>query len=167
MRNHILAFCCSFFDYCGGPERIGIGSLGGWSRVLWRFEYHLVTQSRVWLVDFQPDTISTIGWVCFVLLNFGKIAGDDALSENNFEKEQKSEFSFQCFDLTSGIEFNFMDYEHGSSDRWFTPFILVDFPYLPSIQRHSSMATGMHWDLWVQKGRILDLNMVESVVGLP
>ena len=60
-------------------------------------------------------------------LNFARIAGDDALSENNFERNRNLSFRSNIFDLTSGIEFNFMDYEHGSSDRWFTPFIFGGF----------------------------------------
>jgi hypothetical protein len=42
-------------------------------------------------------------------LNFGRIAGDDALSDNNFERNRNLSFRSNIFDLTSGIEFNFFE----------------------------------------------------------
>lgn len=57
-------------------------------------------------------------------LNFARIAGDDALSDNTFEKNRNLSFRSNIFDLTSGIEFNFYEYVHGSDDAWFTPYLI-------------------------------------------
>ncbi len=60
-------------------------------------------------------------------LNFGRVAGSDALSNNNFEKARNLSFRSNIFDWTNVMEFNFFPYEHGSKDNYFTPYMLGGF----------------------------------------
>ena len=60
-------------------------------------------------------------------LNMARIGADDVLSENNYEKNRNLSFRSNIFDMTSGLEFNFYEYEHGSHDSWFTPYLFGGF----------------------------------------
>lgn len=60
-------------------------------------------------------------------LNFGRVAGDDVLSDNTFEKNRNLSFRSNVFDITSGLEFNFFEYVHGSHDNAFTPYLIGGF----------------------------------------
>lgn len=64
------------------------------------------------------------------------IAGDDADSENEFERQRNLSFENRIWDGTVQLEFNFLPYEHGSSKKWFTPYMLAGF----SFYRHNPTA---------------------------
>lgn len=59
--------------------------------------------------------------------NFGIIGADDANSDNNFERSRNLSFRSNLFDFTTGVEFNFLEYIHGSSDYNYTPYLLAGF----------------------------------------
>lgn len=95
-------------------------------------------------------------------LNFGRVAGDDALSDNTFEKNRNLSFRSNVLDLTSGIEFNFFEYVHGSNDAFFTPYLFGGFSvfsYNPKAQLnnewHALRTLGTEGqDLGAEYGRI-------------
>lgn len=60
-------------------------------------------------------------------LNFARIWADDARSDNYFERNRNLSFRSNIFDFTTGLEFNFFEYEHGSNDASFTPFLYGGF----------------------------------------
>jgi hypothetical protein len=60
-------------------------------------------------------------------LNYGFLHANDANSRNNFEVQRNLSFQSHIFDFSSQLEFNFMPYEHGSVDEYFTPYILAGF----------------------------------------
>jgi hypothetical protein len=62
-------------------------------------------------------------------LSLARIAGSDALSSNNFEKARNLSFRSTIFDWTNSIEFNFFEYEHGSKDAYFTPYLMAGFSF--------------------------------------
>ena len=60
-------------------------------------------------------------------LSYGRVAADDADSENNFERNRNLSFSSNIFDLTNVIEFNFFHYEHGHQSYNKTPYFFGGF----------------------------------------
>lgn len=57
--------------------------------------------------------------------NYGNISGDDALSENSFERARNLDFKSVILDGIAQFEFNFLPYIHGSKDDWFTPYLFA------------------------------------------
>lgn len=69
-------------------------------------------------------------------LNYGHISGDDAGSSNNWERNRNLSFSNNLFDFSGAVEFNFFPYIHGSTDAYFTPYVVAGF----NVTRHSPNA---------------------------
>ncbi len=59
--------------------------------------------------------------------NFATINASDTRSENTFQKNRNLDFRSKVWDWTSGIEFNFFEYIHGSQDYFFTPYVKLGF----------------------------------------
>lgn len=55
--------------------------------------------------------------------NYGKVEGADADSRNAFERRRNLDFQSNVFDGTVQFEFNFLPYIHGSTDKYFTPYL--------------------------------------------
>lgn len=55
--------------------------------------------------------------------NIGKISADDADSRNLFEQARNLNFQSRVMDGTAELEFNFLEYIHGSKDQFFTPYL--------------------------------------------
>ncbi len=60
-------------------------------------------------------------------LSFARIGGDDAISSNNFQLARNLSFRSNIFDWTNSLEFNFYEYEHGSKQSYYTPYLLAGF----------------------------------------
>ncbi len=60
-------------------------------------------------------------------LNYGLIGASDAHSSNDFEKNRNLSFKSPIFDGTAQFEFNFMPYNHGSREEFFTPYLFAGF----------------------------------------
>jgi hypothetical protein len=60
-------------------------------------------------------------------LSFGRITGSDSRSRNEFERARNLSFSSNVFDASLSFEFNFLNYEHGSRDFPFTPYVFGGF----------------------------------------
>ncbi len=56
--------------------------------------------------------------------NYATISGDDARSDNLFQRARNLSFRSPIVDGTVQMEFNFLPYEHGSKDEFFTPYLL-------------------------------------------
>lgn len=59
--------------------------------------------------------------------NFGRIGADDAKSSNNFKRNRNLSFKSNIWDVTTGIEFNFLEHIRGSKFETYTPFVFVGF----------------------------------------
>jgi hypothetical protein len=59
--------------------------------------------------------------------NYGNISADDADSDNRFEQARNLNFQSVLVDGSVGFEFNFLPYEHGSRDQFFTPYLFGGF----------------------------------------
>jgi hypothetical protein len=59
--------------------------------------------------------------------NYGRVSADDANSENNFERNRNLSFHSHILDFTSALEFNFLQYEHGSRENNYTPYVFGGF----------------------------------------
>lgn len=59
--------------------------------------------------------------------NYGRLAADDANASNAFERARNLSFRSDVFDLSTAIEFNFLPYNHGSEDEFFTPYVFAGF----------------------------------------
>jgi len=60
-------------------------------------------------------------------LSFGQISGSDANSENNFENLRNLSFKSDIGEAAASLEFNFLPYNHGSRDKFYTPYLLAGF----------------------------------------
>lgn len=62
--------------------------------------------------------------ICFKLTgNVGRVGADDADSRNLFEQARNLNFTSRVLDGTGELEFNFLEYVHGSQDKFFTPYL--------------------------------------------
>jgi hypothetical protein len=59
--------------------------------------------------------------------NYGQIGASDSQSNNVYQKNRNLDFKSTLWDWTPGIEFNFFNYEHGSQDFFFTPYVKLGF----------------------------------------
>ena len=57
--------------------------------------------------------------------NYGHLRATDVDSENSFERARNLHFKSNIFDGTAQFEFNFLNYVHGSSDEFFTPYMFA------------------------------------------
>ena len=62
-----------------------------------------------------------------IATNFGRIAADDADSDNLFERSRNLSFRSNVADAGLFLEFNFLPYEHGSRDYFWTPYLYTGF----------------------------------------
>lgn len=63
--------------------------------------------------------------ICFkTSLNYGFVKGNDADSKNNFNRNRNLNFQSHIIDLSPVLEFNFLEYVHGSRTKYFTPYLL-------------------------------------------
>ncbi len=58
-------------------------------------------------------------------LYYGRLSGDDKISDNAFQRSRNLDFFSDVWDATFQMEFNFFPYIHGSKDRYFTPYIFA------------------------------------------
>ena len=76
--------------------------------------------------------------VCLKLSgNYGMVRGDDAVSNNIYERARNLSFKSSVFEGALQLEFNFLPYKHGSEDEFFTPYIfsgLQFFHFNPKAQ---------------------------------
>ena len=54
---------------------------------------------------------------------YTRVSASDADSRNVFERARNLDFRSNIFDGALGLEFNFLQYDHGSRDRFYTPYI--------------------------------------------
>ncbi|MEM9819982.1 MAG: DUF6089 family protein [Bacteroidota bacterium] len=59
--------------------------------------------------------------------NYLTISADDANSSNSFERARNLNFQSNIIDGTFQFEFNFLPYNHGSRDEFFTPYLFSGF----------------------------------------
>ena len=57
--------------------------------------------------------------------NYGQVRADDALSKNVYERARNLSFRSNVFDAAIQFEFNFLPYNHGSEDEFFTPYVFA------------------------------------------
>ncbi len=54
---------------------------------------------------------------------YSRVSASDADSRNIYERARNLDFRSRVFDGALGLEFNFLQYDHGSRDRFYTPYI--------------------------------------------
>lgn len=59
--------------------------------------------------------------------SYARVGGEDAPSDNNFERNRNLSFRSHLLDWTNIIEFNFFSYEHGHSSENMTPYMFGGF----------------------------------------
>jgi hypothetical protein len=68
---------------------------------------------------------------CFRIdLAMGRLFGQDALSENNYQKARNLSFRTDFIDGSVDFEFNFLPLIHGSRDRFFTPYVFGGLAFM-------------------------------------
>ena len=56
---------------------------------------------------------------------YTRVAASDADSRNVFERARNLSFRSNVWDGALGLEFNFLQYDHGSRDRFYTPYVFA------------------------------------------
>jgi len=59
--------------------------------------------------------------------SYGQVMADDADSRNIYEQARNLNFESDIWDAAVQFEFNFMHYEHGSKDAFFSPYLFGGF----------------------------------------
>ncbi len=59
--------------------------------------------------------------------SFGSVSGDDALSDNLYQRARNLSFRSPLAEGLMQLEFNFFPYVHGDPDYFFTPYVLGGF----------------------------------------
>ena len=67
--------------------------------------------------------------------NFSRLRASDAKSDNLFDRRRNLRFFSNIFEIAPALEINFLPYNHGSKDHFFTPYLLGGF----SVFRFSPM----------------------------
>lgn len=62
-------------------------------------------------------------WSVRVGAGYTRVSASDEDSRNIFERARNLDFRSDVFDGHLGLEFNFLQYDHGSRDRFYTPYI--------------------------------------------
>lgn len=57
---------------------------------------------------------------------YGKVAGFDEQAKDEAQKARNLSFDSHLFEVSTGIEFNFLDYKLGNDKYFFTPYMFVD-----------------------------------------
>ena len=64
--------------------------------------------------------------LCFKFsANYGNVSADDADSKNSYEQTRNLHFKSVIFDAAGQFEFNFLPYDHGSSQNFYTPYLFA------------------------------------------
>ncbi len=61
--------------------------------------------------------------------NYGRVRGDDARSNNSFQRNRNLHFYSDVYDVSAVAEFNFFPYFHGSELEYYTPYIFGGFNF--------------------------------------
>lgn len=62
-------------------------------------------------------------WSSRLNVSYVRVAASDADSRNVYERARNLHFRSNVIDGALGLEFNFLQYDHGSRDRFYTPYI--------------------------------------------
>ncbi len=66
--------------------------------------------------------------LCFkASANYAQVSASDADSPNAFERARNLSFESNIIDGTFQFEFNFLPYDHGDPDEFFTPYLFAGF----------------------------------------
>lgn len=64
-------------------------------------------------------------WSWKLAVNYGKVSGDDAASDEAFQRDRNLSFYSNVLDISPLIEFNFFPYETGNRFYPFTPYLFT------------------------------------------
>jgi hypothetical protein len=102
------------------------GLLGGWSSYKGELADHLFKNE---LNHFAGGLFFRHNWDRHwswkLAVNYGKISGDDALSNYAFNRDRNLSFYSNVLDISPLIEFNFFPYETGNYYYPFTPYLFT------------------------------------------
>ena len=66
-------------------------------------------------------------WAWKLAINYGKVSGDDAKSNDGFQLDRNLSFHSTILEVSPQIEFNFFPYETGSYQYPVTPYVFTGF----------------------------------------
>ncbi|RMD71297.1 MAG: hypothetical protein D6818_07990 [Bacteroidetes bacterium] len=100
---------------------------GGWAGVAWYFG-DLNTEFDLGMPHAAIGAMARYNFNKRVAVrlsaNYATVSGDDARSDNLFQRARNLSFRSPIVDGTVQMEFNFLPFEHGSKDEFFTPYLL-------------------------------------------
>ncbi len=66
-------------------------------------------------------------WTTRLYLGYTKVSAADSDSRNIYEQARNLSFRSDVIDGALGLEFNFLQYDHGSRDHFWTPYVFGSF----------------------------------------
>lgn len=66
-------------------------------------------------------------WSWKLAVNYGKVSGDDAKSDDGFQLDRNLSFHSTILEVSPQVEFNFFPYETGNRQYPFTPYLFTGF----------------------------------------
>ena len=66
-------------------------------------------------------------WAARIKGSYMRVAGSDANSANAYERARNLSFASDVIDGALGMEFNFLPYDHGDRDNFWTPYVFASF----------------------------------------
>lgn len=59
-------------------------------------------------------------------LRYGKVEGYDSDSNNDIQIQRNLSFQSDIYEVSGGLEFNYLNYKLGNEDYFFTPYMFID-----------------------------------------
>ncbi len=129
MWDRKICLVLIFFSLCviGEMHAQSGWEAGGWVGTAWYFG-DLNTELDLSMPQVAMGAIARYNFNKRVSLrlsaNYATISGDDARSDNLFQRARNLSFRSPIVDGSLQMEFNFLPFEHGSKDEFFTPYLL-------------------------------------------
>ncbi len=76
--------------------------------------------------------------------NYGRVSADDADSNNTFERSRNLHFRSDVFEGLGQLEFNFLPYNHGSREEFFSPYLFA------GVNFYSYNPMALYNDEWIE-----------------
>lgn len=59
-------------------------------------------------------------------IRYGKVEGHDSNASNDIQQQRNLSFNSEIFEVSAGIEFNYLNYKMGNDKYFFTPYLFID-----------------------------------------
>lgn len=125
MKRILLAFILLSSNLCIAQKSVEVG---GWLGANYYFgdlnsSFNLTDPHPAGGLVLRYNMNSRVNYKTSI--NYGRFSATDVDSDNLFERNRNLSFKSNVFDWTNQIDFNFLPYEHGHDENWYTPYLFL------------------------------------------